>query len=282
MNSNLFRRIRAGGFISITPSADSKAGGVDHGLPLSASSIPSHDSINILAHTAGFSQLMHIVKQYKDAVDAASASAWSQVVSRICNQTTEIFDPYRRQLLIDRGLSLGKIVHKVLSEYLAINGILKADGNRFKLGNIVLLKSMPHANAKPQAFHRDGRMSVIVALQDKTTLLCEFSDGTQKKITCQQGQLLIFGKHFKHAGAAYKETNIRLHVFLDASSEDHGAGVTHDMNDCPADDTIDEFDSTCNGVSFFLPQAVVLGAHFIKFNSSFVMLSIYTTNQMTP
>ena len=54
----------------------------------------------------------------------------------ICNQTTEIFDPYRRQLLIDRGLSLGKVVHTVLSEYLAINGILKADGNRFKLGNI--------------------------------------------------------------------------------------------------------------------------------------------------
>ena len=38
-----------------------------------------------------------------------------------------------------------------------------------------------------------------------------------------------------HAGAAYTKTDIRLHVFRDPSSEDHGAGVTHDMNDSPAD-----------------------------------------------
>ena len=66
MNSILFRRTSAGGFITITSSADFKAGLVGHGLPLIASPIPSHDGINILAHTAGFSQPLHVVKQNKD------------------------------------------------------------------------------------------------------------------------------------------------------------------------------------------------------------------------
>ena len=57
-----------------------------------------------------------------------------------------------------------------LFEYLKINGIVDAKGNPLNLG-ICSLQSKAGADAKPQALHRDGRMSAIIALQDEDASL---------------------------------------------------------------------------------------------------------------
>ena len=219
--------------------------------PQTTWSMPPHDGICIVEHTFGFHKLLSSVEKY---VSAAQPFTWKSVVAYIEGGEKEVFDKYRKQLLVDQTCRLGKNVRTSLFEYLTINGIVDAKGKPFKFGNIVVLESKAGADAKAQALHTDGRMSAIIALQDNGMLLCELSDGTHRKITFKQGELLIFGKDFKHAGAAYNTTNMRLHVYLEPSNEDHGAGVTHDMSSLPANNLMSDLDLVHKDVSFFIPN----------------------------
>lgn len=219
--------------------------------PQTTWSIPPNDGICIVEQPFGFNKLLSHVKNY---ISAVQSFTWTRVVARIDDGEKEVFDKYRKQLLVDKAHRLGRNVHTSLIEYLKINGIVDAKRKSFKFGNIVVLQSKAGADARPQALHRDGRMSAIIALQDEGMLLCELSDGTQRKISFKQGQLLIFGKDFKHAGAAYNATNMRLHVFLESSNEDHGAGVTHDMSSLPANNLMPDLDMVHKDVSFFIPN----------------------------
>jgi hypothetical protein len=63
-------------------------------------------------------------------------------------------------------------------------------------------------------FNCAGGLSVIVALQDNTTLsVCPLNSSTDVLIRLSRGDFIVFDGLLKHAGSAYTRDNLRLHMY---------------------------------------------------------------------
>lgn len=89
-----------------------------------------------------------------------------------------------------------------------------------------------HADALDQQMY-----SLLIALQPETSILYEEnsldSSPNVKTVAMTTGDVLLFGGNFVHAGAAYEETNIRLHTYLrdPGSKQPYSNDVTLYYND---------------------------------------------------
>jgi hypothetical protein len=76
-----------------------------------------------------------------------------------------------------------------------------------------------------QWWHKDGRRSLILALQDETIVLVKVG-GQAFKVTLQAGEGIVFGRDFVHAGAAHVKSNVRVHVYINERDEVHLGDAT--------------------------------------------------------
>lgn len=100
--------------------------------------------------------------------------------------------------------------------------------SRLYFSNWVILKSLngcneqqPHTdynveNIKNITDYSCVPLLVLVGLMDETYLDIWDSDGINKKLIMDQGDVLIFRADMIHAGSSYEKENIRIHAYLDS------------------------------------------------------------------
>jgi len=135
------------------------------------------------------------------------ASAWSPLLQINVQGDTGKVDKFRS--LLDASPDVVQQVEAILEqqEVYVRCGLY---GYGFEVEKVSLLRTT--VGGQQQWWHADGAHSVIIALQDDTTLLCKFA--TPCRLLTHEGQFVVFGPEFKHAEGTYLSTNVRLHAHL--------------------------------------------------------------------
>ena len=158
------------------------------------------------------------IRVYRGAVPPPDAGVLDTIVDAHTKSMECIFNPdrKRRQVRgIDTQLPLVKELVRALTERGELEGRV--------VGDVTLLHSL--AGCKRQRWHQDYDPDRLDQIPEDERwpcgVLCAVQDGTffeshrHGRYCLNAGVILVFDANTVHAGAAYREPNVRLHMYLD-------------------------------------------------------------------
>lgn len=152
------------------------------------------------------------IRVYRNAFDYALQEGLDTLINT--KKMDSIFNPDRKRKQL-RGLDKDLLVVKDVVRALTERGEL--DGRL--VGDVTLLYSL--AGCKQQRWHWDYDPNRIDEDISPCGVLCALQDGTlfeshrDGQYVLNRGDILVFDASVVHAGAAYEEPNMRLHMYLD-------------------------------------------------------------------
>lgn len=150
----------------------------------------------------------------------------AMVVSSSSKGYVEIFNPdrKRRQKKLRSNSRLLKVITSALERVLQLN----ENGRGLKIGNAFMLCS--EKNCKAQPYHVDydplklhgltqKPYGVLFAVEPSNTEFWCVVEGQEHHLKLNQGEFVVFDGDLIHAGAAYAERNVRIHLYVDVDVE---------------------------------------------------------------
>jgi hypothetical protein len=156
----------------------------------------------------------------------SAADFAAMVISSSSKGYVEIFNPDRKrsQKKLRKNSRLLKVIASALERVLQLN----ENGRGLKIGNAFMLCS--EKNCKAQPYHVDydplklhgltqKPYGVLFAVEQNTQFWC-YIEGQEHHLKLNQGEFVVFDGDLIHAGAAYADTNKRIHLYVDVEGVD--------------------------------------------------------------